>query len=132
MKVSEQVKQERERHHAALAALAASLGGADKNNIDGLKIWRKLYRVEQYAHRACTDYCEGTIGDDGIDKICDRATDEVKRIFGGVLPPQFHVNRDPRGYALKLLSSDNGCEPATKFDLHQDWGRNQILAPTIE
>lgn len=131
MKTTDRVKQQRERHHNALAQLAASLGWADKSKIDGLSLWRKLARVERKIHAACEDYCNGTLGEEGMDKACDRATDEVKRIFGGMLPPKFHINRDPRGHALELMANDSGTIPATKFELEQDWGRNQILAPEI-
>jgi len=129
MKATEQTIRERKNHHAALVALAESLGRTGKT---GLQLWRQLRRIENAARRAMEDYCNGTLSEAGADKACDQAESAVKRIFGGTLPPRFHVNRDPRGYALKLLSNDNGSEAATRFALHSDWGRNQILAPEID
>ncbi len=131
MTKTQSVKRVREVHHAALAALAASLGGAHKDGINGLALWRKLHRIEVQITKATTAYCNGEMGEVGIDQACDRAIDAVRRAFGGVLPPKFHINRDPRGYALKLESNDDGTI-ATQFHLHRDWGNNQILAPTID
>ncbi len=128
MTTKEQVKRERERHHKALAALAASLG---VNNPDGLKLWKKLFIIEYRIHKVCEDYCNGLIDEDRMDKECGMAEVEVIKVFG-CLPPHFVVNRDPRGYALKLSSDDNGNQAPTEFELVQDWGRNQILAPTID
>lgn len=127
MKASESTINARKRHHDALKALAASLGVY----AEGLDLWRKLHRIEVKAHRATTAYCNGEMGEAGIDLECERATDAVRRVFGGKLPPGFHINRDPRGHALKLMASDDGCVSATPFALESDWGRNQILAPEI-
>lgn len=129
MKATQSVINARKRHHEALEQLARSL--APGKWYSGLSLWRKLNRIEQRARRAAEDYCNGTIGEAGMDKMTEECTDAVKRVFG-TLPPHFHINRDPRGYALKLLSNDNGTETATPFALETDWGRNQILAPTIE
>ena len=123
------VNRERAAHHAALEQLAASINPS--NVASGLNLWRKLRRIELRAHKAAEDYCNGEINLEGMDSEACLAEREVRKVFGGYLPPKFHVNRDPRGYALKLLASDDGSEPATGFALHQDWGRNQILAPEI-
>lgn len=129
MKATEQVISERKRHHAALEQLARSLGVTDKT---GLQLWRKLRPIEYQTRRAAEQYCNGEIDADEMDKASDIATMGVSRVFGNKTPPRFHVNRDPRGYALKLLSNDSGTETATPFALHTDWGRNQILAPDID
>lgn len=130
MTKQELVKREREQHHAALEQLAKSIN--PKIQASGLQLWRKLNQLEILAHAATTAYCNGEIDGEQMDTACESFQIAVAKVFGGTLPPRFHVNRDPRGYALKLLSSDDGSEPATEFALYQDWGRNQILAPTID
>lgn len=129
MTKTQSVIAERARHHAALEQLARSIN--PQNTATGLQIWRKLNRLEQQASAATTAYCNGTITDHQLETTCAYVEKAVVKIFGG-LPPSFHINLDPRGYALKLASNDNGTVAATPFALHQDWGRNQILAPTIE
>lgn len=129
MTTTSEVIRARERHHKALEALAKSID--PKSTADGLNLWRRLNRVERMARKASEDYCNGVIGIADMDYKAALAEAQVINIFGG-LPKGFHVNRDPRGYALKLSSNDNGTEAATPFALEQDWGRNQILAPTIE
>jgi len=128
MRTESTVRDQRLRHHAALEALAKSID--PRSTQDGLTIWRRLRRVEAKARKAAEDYCNGTITMEQMNRIAGLAQTEVSKIFGG-LPPGFHINRDPRGYALKLASNDNGTEAATPFALEQDWGRNQILAPEI-
>lgn len=130
MTKTESVKREREAHHAALEQLAKSIN--PKIQESGFRIWQRLNQLERVAHAATTDYCNGVIDMQQLDKTCDFVTRGVERLFAGELPPRFHINRDPRGYALKLDASDDGSTPATEFALHQDWGRNQILAPTID
>lgn len=79
------------------------------------------------ATKATTAYCNGEIDEVACDEACRFAAEAVARIFGGV-PAGFFVNRDPRGYALKL---DN--EVTTIPDgMHKDWGGYGILAATID
>ena len=129
MKTTQATIQSRQRHHAALEQLARHINPVlDKS---GLQLWRQLRRVELQATQATTAACNGEISQDDLDAACTKAEFAVRKSFGGCLPPKFQINRDPRGYALKLASSDDGSEVATPFALHQDWGRNQILAPEI-
>ncbi len=123
------IKRERELHNAALEQLARNIN--PKSTLSGLELWRKLHRVEVTARRAAEQYCNGDIDMNQWESISAIASSQVEKIFG-MLPTGFFVNGDPRGYALKLASNDNGTEAATPFALHQDWGRNQILAPTID
>lgn len=128
-------KEQRDKHNAALLALANSINPA--NQLSGLQLWRKLRRLEVMAHAAATAQCNGeTAGgqpyrnENAWDTFKDSIAEKVSEIFGGKLPPAFFVNGDPRGYALKL-DSENGTKTATQFALQSDWGRNQILAPDI-
>lgn len=123
------IRIERQRHHAELAKLATSVN--PKNTQSGLQLWRTLRRIECRARTMATEYCNGTISPELWEQEKKCATAGVRKVFGGKLPPSFGVNGDPRGYALKLFASDDGSQPATAFALHEDWGRNQILAPEI-
>ena len=131
----ERITNERNRHNAALLALANELNPGNK--LSGLQIWRKLRRLEVMASNAATAQCNGQAyggqpyrNEDQWKQFKAAVSAKVSAIFGGKLPPAFFVNGDPRGYALKLDSGD-GQNAATAFELHQDWGRNQILAPDI-
>ena len=120
--VAEHVQRAREAHWLALAELARSLGGPE---LDGLKLWRKLRRIEQQAGQVAVEYCNGRQTTEGWERFVEQFTNRVALVLGGV-PPGFFVNGDPRGWTLKLQP---GSVP---FNLHEDWGRYQILAPTID
>lgn len=61
-----------------------------------------LRRVENHMHHIAEESCNGTITDIQYDAEVQRAIDNVRRLFGGILPRGFFVNGDARGYALKL------------------------------
>ncbi len=118
-KTAEHVIRARETHHAALKSMLPP-----NSKASGLQVWRKLRQIEQRADSATTRYCNGEMSLEQLDVIIDAVTVAVGKVFSGV-PKGFFVNRDPRGYALKL---EAGSVP---FPLHEDWGRYQILAPEI-
>ena len=135
MNKTEQIKEQRNRHNAALLALANSINPGNK--LSGLQLWRKLHRLEVQARNGATAQCNGESyfgqpfrEQNEWETFKDGIREQVAEIFGGKLPPALYFNGDPRGHALKL-SSGNGSEVPTQFDLHQDLGRNQILAPDI-
>lgn len=129
MNKTESIKLERARHHNALEALARNIN--PKSTQSGLAIYRKLHRIETVARRSAEQYCNGEIDLEQWQSVVAIATNQVESVFG-MLPTGFFVNGDPRGYALKLESDDDTGKTATPFELYQDWGRNQILAPTID
>tara|TARA_R100000315_G_scaffold48981_1_gene23253 strand:- start:2471 stop:2833 length:363 start_codon:yes stop_codon:yes gene_type:complete len=113
----------RARHHHALKGLHT-----DPENADGLSMWRALRRIEAIASNANEDACNTPEGADRQEGILDGLEEQVKEVFGGCLPGGFFINRDPRGYALKL---DN--EQVTIPDgLGTDWGGYGILAQEIK
>lgn len=123
------------RQFAALAKLA----GKDQNPNAweiGQSLYRRLRRVEAFAHRKAEDYCNRVIDSDGWDKAHEDIEWRVKRIFYGVLPPGFRINGDPRGYALKIdAGTDAGSEPHPEYipeGMHTDWGGYGILAPDFD
>ncbi len=116
-------------HHAALASLAT-------NGADGKTIWRKLVRLEKFAHAAATAKCNGECfltydflnhPESASERVKSYVGDEITRIFG-TIPHGFFVNWDARGYALKL----DPDETTIPEGMQTDWGRNGLLAATIE
>lgn len=114
------ITMERQAHHNALATLSTD------PKADGLKLWRKLRRIEGQAHKMATDYCNGDCTGEQWDAAKYKFTHEVFKAFGQ-LPAGFFVNGDARGYALKLDPDD--C--TVPKGMHTDWGRYGILAPEI-
>ncbi len=82
-------------------------------------------KIEREANSAACNYCNGTLGTDGMETKDATIKAKVAKVFGGKLPPGFFYNKDPRGYSLKLE------ENSVPFALHTDLGRYQILAPEI-
>jgi len=116
----------RKRHHAALATLA----GLPESQ--GIKIWRKLRRIETLAHAAATAQCNGAAyagqpfrQETEWEAFSDSIRTRVASVFGGTLPEGFRYNTDPRGYALKLEAAQ--VPPG----LDTDWGGYGILAAEI-
>lgn len=95
---------------------------------------RKLALLERRANRAATNLCNVTDYQTQCDRILEKVTGEVRNLFGGKLPAGFIINRDPRGYALKLEAGPLRRHPATSRssleNLHRDWGGDFILAPS--
>lgn len=122
----------RKSHNAALSRLHATpLTGYDgydeteQHEERGLKMWRKLRRIEAVAHDAAKAQCNGGTWDNFVDSIrC-----QVAAVFGGFEPPQgFFFNGDPRCYSLKL--DPEKC--TVPQGMVTDWGRNGILAAEID
>jgi len=119
----DRVIEQRERHHEALKQM---LPKSKQINGAGLQTWRKLRRIEARANVFALRLCNGPeMSENEQDTETEAITAAVAVVFGGAVPKGFFVNRDPRGYALKL---EPGSVP---FALHEDWGRYQILAPEI-
>ncbi len=129
----------RKAHNAALSRLHASpLGDGEDHETRGLKMWRKLRRIEAVAHDAATAQCNGEAynGQPCRDEIQwqefkGAIAARVASVFGftHLHPPKgFFLNSDPRGYALKL-----DPEKCTVPDgMQTDWGGNGILAAEID
>lgn len=129
------------RHFLALARLARATSPEQFRNPSDFEIGQSLYRrlrpLENRAHRNAEQYCNGPyyggIEGDEYDKRQEAITEQVKRLFGGILPRGFFINGDPRGYALKInAGNEAGQEHHPEYipqGLHKDWGGYGILAP---
>lgn len=112
---------------------------------DPVALCKKLRRIETSLTKPLTDYCNGDLTDDvQLDQTCNTAIDRVRNLLGmsngcGHTVGLF-VNRDPRGYALKLSDewtrnynrkmyrdNGNGClQP-----IYTDMGGYGIIAPDL-
>lgn len=128
----------RKAHNAALSRLHASpLKAGEDHETRGLKMWRKLRRIEADAHDAATAQCNGAAynGQPFRDEIQwqefkGAIAARVASVFGftHLHPPKgFFLNSDPRGYALKL----NPDKCTVPEGMVTDWGRYGILAAEI-
>lgn len=98
---------------------------------DPIKLCKALRRLETAAHAFAERLCNGPeYPQEQEDKIENQILDRLEALLQwrstGV--PVF-VNRDPRGYALKIGDS---WMTAKNASLHRDWGGYGILAPEIE
>lgn len=109
-----QLDQRRKAHHRALSSLHASpLPTQEEHEQRGLRMWRRLKRLESEARQQTISIGNGTglsftrasVQAPGLsewDHFEDCLRSQVSRIFGGVLPPGFYVETDWREPALKL------------------------------
>jgi len=94
------------------------------------KLRRMEVKLEHIMELTCSDetFCH-EMGEDGVDKITGKALARLDKIlgFGKAGVPVF-INRDPRGYALKIESEYVADH---KLSIHRDFGGYGILAPEI-
>ncbi len=91
--------------------------------MDSITLCKKLFRLENKAHRLSTDYCNGLIDCEVWEKESNEILDKVAKILNCNTNNLF-VNGDARGYALKL--DDNFAKDK---NIYKDWGGYGILAP---
>ena len=124
-------------HYASLKTLALACG---VKNPDGKKLSLALLRLETEAHKAATDYCNGTRfcnkgGDIELDNYESVLRKKVLGLFADNLRG-FYFNLDARGYALKI-DFDKIYDKSTKdlylnSGIQKDWGGYGILSPQID
>jgi hypothetical protein len=94
-------------------------------DIDSVELCKKLFRLENKAHRFTTDHCNYGHSDDEFYSFEDKILSKVSSILNCNKDIMF-LNGDARGYALKFT---------TKFtkdkDIHADWGGYGIIAPNF-
>lgn len=93
-----------------------------KHNFGFTGSLRELITLEKYAHRFAEDLCNKPIDDDERERREKHINKRMIELFR-TLPIGFHLNLDPRGYALKI-------EPdMTPKELTTDWGGYGLLCP---
>ena len=104
-----------------------NLNAIFNTGIDTVKLSKKLFSLENKAHRLSTQYCNGDIDMDAWDV----ETNKILASIAKVLDPdnadvEILVNGDCRGYALKIRFDDTD---ARNQNIYTDWGGYGILAP---
>jgi hypothetical protein len=96
---------------------------------DPVALCKLLRRFESRAERIALQLCNGPQfkTEDEPDRLCDKILDGLDKLLGfraaGI--PIF-INRDPRGYSLKI---DDEYVRAHSLAMHTDWGGYGIIAP---
>ena len=104
---------------------------------DPIKLCKKLRRMEAKAQEIALRLCNGPEfpgGDDEVDALTGAILAKVNAILGntGKNPVPVFINRDPRGYALKIKSEYMaGAGWIAQWALMRDWGGYGIIAPEI-
>ena len=101
--------------------------------LDPATLCKKLRRIEGAAHRITTDYCNGGIDGDQVEKLLENITLRLFAVLeldnpGNPIAKSVIINLDPRGYALKI---DAAYMRAHNIQLIRDLGGYGILAPEI-
>ena len=91
-------------------------------NEDSVELCKKLFRLENKAHRLATDYCNGDFEGD-IENESKKIVDKAKKILK---TNEIFFNRDARGYALKIK---DGFIRVNNLSIYRDWGGYGIIAP---
>jgi len=99
---------------------------------DPVGLCKKLRRLEGKAYAVALRACNGPNYDDETEE--DRDIGEILASVRSVLDPArgipIFLNRDARGYALKICSEWMDSHPEHR--LHRDWGGYGVLAPEID
>lgn len=100
------------------------------SNVDMIPVCKKLFSLENKANRLMVDYCNGLTDTDTVDYATEKIYNTVLKILslshGSPLARAIIINRDPRGYALKI--NDDFMRSKSTI-LYCDWGGYGILAP---
>jgi hypothetical protein len=127
------------RHGESL--LKAFPNATEKNPV---ALCKKLRRIENSIALIILRNCNEGVPDDEMDAATDKAKMRVAKLLGITPATKDHcgegwhalqINRDPRGYALKLSSEwtdkFNDTLRGSGLFIHQDWGHYGILAPDL-
>ncbi len=103
---------------------------------DPVTLCKKLRTLEGKAARIALRFCNGPEFDypDQADRKIDGILDRVHQLLGlsDVPHAPIFVNRDPRGYALKVHSEWMDAARGAWCRLPKDWGGYGIIAPEID
>ena len=104
---------------------------------DPVSLCKRLRRLEVKASRITTDYCNGDFDAGENGEKLDAILAKVNAILGNneqypIMNVPIFINRDPRGYALKIKSEYMaGAGWVAQWALMRDWGGHGIIAPEI-
>lgn len=95
---------------------------------DPVKLCKRLHIIENQAHKAAEDYCNGKLETADWEAISDKFLVKVNKILNNKTVPIF-INGDSRGYALKI---EDEYVRAHNLTIHKDWGGYGIIAPDFD
>jgi len=88
-----------------------------------VELCKRLHRIERKAHNYTLQLCNGPeISGEDQDKFQAHILKRLSKLLGK--GPSVFINRDPRGYALKIET-----ENAVGLDIYKDWGGFGIICP---
>ena len=92
-------------------------------NVDSVKLSKQLFRLENKAHKLATDYCNGVVDYEIVEKESEKILSKVAKLLN---TNTFHMffNGDARGYALKFFE-----DFSKNKKIHKDLGGYGIIAP---
>ncbi len=94
---------------------------------DPIQLCKKLRRLEVKGNQAACDLCNIPDYQDKADKIFAEVEGKLRTLLGNS-PAPIIINRDPRGYCLKIESE---YVQAHDINIHRDMGGYGIIAPEI-
>ena len=119
-----------------------------KTKFDNITLCKRLFSLENKAHRATTCLCNtNTLNllelnrftgydvkqatEEEQEVFFDKITRSLEKILGKEGAGHCFINHDPRGYALKIKDSwiTEQYKKDNKFRIYTDFGGNGILAP---
>lgn len=97
---------------------------------DMLSICKKLFTLENKGNRLMVDYCNGLVDTDTVDYAADKLYNSVLAILKishlSPIAKSIQINRDPRGYTLKIFDD---YMRENNIKLYRDFGGYGIIAP---
>ena len=96
-------------------------------NTDPVQLSKRLFRLENIAHRLAVDFCNGDIDQLTWDSEASKILDKVQAILK--YKKNIFVNGDARGYALKI---DDNYIRSNNFNIYRDFGGYGIIAPDFK
>ena len=94
---------------------------------DPIKLCKRLRRVETMASMYNERSCNGEVDEEESMKLSENIIRRLTKIIGECNMAKVYINRDPRGYALKI--NDN---LAKDMVIHRDMGGYGIVAPEFD
>lgn len=116
-------KQTRVFAHLAELEKIAGLYISDSTDAGKMSLFRKLRRMECRARRLSEAQCNASTYSTRNDDELERIETRLKGMFR--YPENVGVNKDPRGYALKIFGDYRNTSAVI------DWGYNVVVAPEL-
>lgn len=94
---------------------------------DPVALSKKLFMLENEAHRLTTDWANGKISESEFDGKVVKIRTRLEKVLGKGNMNKVLLNQDPRGFALKI--DDKYGDDIHRFGIMRDMGGYGIIAP---